>query len=72
MSSRVVLTDVLCSFTAAVSVTPRFSEGVLSALNSANRFNGNNISDSPIAPKALDVIARPNGPGGRRGLETER
>ena len=30
-----------------------------------------NIS-SPTAPKALDVIARPNGPGGRRGLETER
>ncbi len=26
MSSRVVLTDVLCSSTAAVSVTPRFSE----------------------------------------------
>jgi len=46
MSSRVVLTDVLCSSTGRGLSHTSLQRGVLSALNSANRFNGNNILDS--------------------------
>src|SRR5947207_72410 len=47
-----------------VSFTPRFSEVLTMSVIAGSRFNGAKIFDSPTAPKALDVIARPNGPGG--------